>query len=90
MKEYLSLSRSIYDNPTFFDELPFWSAPFGIELLHHRFIQGAFLPSWVELLPYASVDAVFDLVERNLNHTARRNGGLTLTIPFVVIDAVKE
>ena len=62
----------------------------GTALLHHRFIKGAFLPSWVELLPHASVEAVFDRVERNLNNTAEPSGGLTLTIPFVVIDAVKE
>lgn len=50
----------------------------------------AFMGSWRKLLPVESVEKIFDIVEEKLNQQAKLLGKLTLSIPFVLINAIKE
>ena len=61
----------------------------GTAMLNHYFIRLAFMESWIKLLPTEKVNAIFDQVESNLNSIAIEEGGLKLSIPFVLIDTVK-
>lgn len=47
------------------------------------FIRYAFLPAWVEVLPEDQREPVFAELERRLN----TNGPMSLTVPFVVVEA---
>jgi arsenite methyltransferase len=62
----------------------------GTSMFNHYFIRMAFMDSWVKLLPQENVDELFEIVEMRLNEIAHRNGGLKLSVPFVVIDARKS
>jgi len=61
----------------------------GTALLNHYFIRLAFLGSWVSLLPRDSVEPVFNEIELRLNRIVSANG-IKLTIPFVLINAIKN
>jgi arsenite methyltransferase len=61
----------------------------GTAMLNHYFIRLAFLESWIGLVPPEKAEKIFEEVERRLNETAERLGHLKLSIPFVVIDAMK-
>lgn len=58
-------------------------------MFNHSFIRLAFLDSWLEVVPSGRVDEIFTEVEERLNETARTKGELVLTVPFVLIDAVR-
>lgn len=58
-------------------------------MFEHAFVQLAFLPSWISILPPERADEILFLVEARLNETPQPKQGITLTIPFVVIDARK-
>lgn len=58
-------------------------------MFNHSFIRLAFLDSWLEVVPSGRVDEIFTEVEKRLNEIARTKGELVLTIPFVLIDAVR-
>ncbi len=60
----------------------------GSAMLNHFFIRFAFMEPWVQLLPAESVMTVFTMVEDDLNQNAISNG-MTLTIPFVLIDSLR-
>ena len=62
----------------------------GTAMLNHYFIRLAFMDSWAALLPEDQMDEIFDEVESRLNEYAYRYGGITLSIPFVLIDVTKE
>lgn len=62
----------------------------GTSMLNHYFIRLAFMGSWRKLLPVESVDKIFDMIEQKLNQQAKLLGKLTLSIPFVVINAIRE
>lgn len=62
----------------------------GTSMLNHYFIRIAFMGSWRKLLPVESVDKIFDMIEQKLNQQAKSLGKLTLSIPFVIINAIKE
>lgn len=62
----------------------------GTSMLNHYFIRVAFMGSWRKLLPVDSVDKIFDMVEQKLNQQAKLLGKLILSIPFVLINAIKE
>lgn len=62
----------------------------GTAMLSHNFIRLAFMDSWVEIIPQDKVEEIFGLTEKELNKQAGLTGGLKLSIPFVLINAVKE
>lgn len=61
----------------------------GTAMLNHNFIRLAFMDSWVEIIPQDKVEEIFGLTEKELNKQAGLTGGLKLSIPFVLINAVK-
>ncbi len=60
----------------------------GTAMLHHFLIRMAFMDSWIKILPKGREEEIFDALETRLSEQARRFGGLRLSIPWVVIDAV--
>ena len=62
----------------------------GSALFEHFFIRLAFLESWKALLPEDQRQHVFAEIEKRFNTIAKQNGSCKLTIPFVVIDAVRR
>jgi len=58
-------------------------------MLNHYFIRLAFMDSWVKILPPDKVERIFDSIEMRLNEQSRILGGMKLSIPFVMINAVK-
>ncbi len=61
----------------------------GSALLRHWAIRVAFLPAWRKVVSEQEQVAVFVRLEENLNRLAKRQGGLTLTIPAAYIEARK-
>ncbi len=59
-------------------------------MLNHYFIRLAFMDSWIKLLPPDKVELIFDTIETRLNDQAKEQGGITLTIPFVLLNAIKK
>lgn len=62
----------------------------GTALLNHYFIRLAFMGSWIALLPEDRVIEVFSEIESALNKQAGILGGIKLSIPYVLIDAIKK
>jgi arsenite methyltransferase len=62
----------------------------GTTLLNHYFIRLAFMESWIQLLPPERVEEIFDQIEKRLNEQSVKAGGVKLSIPFVLINAIKE
>jgi arsenite methyltransferase len=56
-------------------------------MFNHYFIRRYFVESWKKILPEDRIDGVFKIVEARLNERSVQSGGITLTIPFVVINA---
>ena len=62
----------------------------GTAMLNHYFIRLAFMDSWIALLPPKKVEFIFDTIEDRLNEQALITGGIKLSVPFVVISAIKD
>ena len=62
----------------------------GTAMLNYHFIRLAFMDSWKTLLPSDKTGQIFDAIETRLNEQAHTLGGLKLSIPFVLINAVKR
>jgi arsenite methyltransferase len=62
----------------------------GTAMLNHYFIRLAFMDSWIKLLPEDRTEQIFDKIEINLNRQAKLLGGIKITIPFVLINAIKK
>ena len=62
----------------------------GTAFFNHFLIRNYFMPSWVSIVPAVSQMKIFNEIESNLNDTAREKRGLTITIPFVLIDCEKD
>ena len=62
----------------------------GTSMLNHYFIRLAFMDSWIKILPEDKVDQIFDIIEHRLNEQAKITAGIKLTIPFVLINAIKK
>lgn len=62
----------------------------GSSMLNHYFIRLAFSDSWIKLLPQDQVEPIFEAIEFRLNEQAQALGGLKLSIPFVLIHAIKK
>ncbi len=62
----------------------------GSAMLNHYFIRLAFMDSWIKLIPANKLEEVFDTLEERLNEKAKITGGLTLSVPFVLVNAIKQ
>jgi hypothetical protein len=62
----------------------------GTAMFNHYFIRMAFMDSWVKLLPEDRADEIFEIIEMRLNEMAHMAGGIKLSVPFVVINALKK
>jgi arsenite methyltransferase len=62
----------------------------GTAMLNHYFIRLAFMDSWIKLLPSNKVEQIFDTIELRLNEQSRILGGIKLSIPYVMINAIKK
>jgi ubiquinone/menaquinone biosynthesis C-methylase UbiE len=54
-----------------------------------QYIRLAFLSSWKTFLPENRLEEIFDKIETRMNEAAGKAQGVTLTVPFAVIDAIK-
>jgi ubiquinone/menaquinone biosynthesis C-methylase UbiE len=61
----------------------------GSAMLNHYFIRLAFMESWIKLLPEEKLEEIFEIIEKRLNDQAKIDGVIKLTIPFVLINAIK-
>ncbi len=62
----------------------------GSAMLNHYFIRLAFMDPWIKILPDNKAELVFDAVEKRLNEQSLKSGCMKLSIPFVLINAIKE
>ncbi len=62
----------------------------GTSFLNHFFTKLAFKESWMNLLPKEKVEDVFNKTENKLNIIADGQNGLSMSIPFVCINALKK
>lgn len=62
----------------------------GTAMLNHCFIRMYFMESWKKLVPADKVEPIFKIIETRLNEKAGTEGGLKLTIPFVLIDSTRK
>jgi ubiquinone/menaquinone biosynthesis C-methylase UbiE len=62
----------------------------GTAMLNHYFIRLAFMDSWIRILPKDKVEEIFDTIEERLNQQAMKLGGIKLSIPFALINAIKN
>jgi arsenite methyltransferase len=62
----------------------------GSAMLNHYFIRLAFMDSWIKILPDDKSEQIFDTIETRLNEEAKILGGIKLSIPFVLINAIKK
>lgn len=62
----------------------------GTALLNHYFIRMAFMDSWIKILPKEKTEKIFDAIEQRLNNQSLHTEGIKLSIPFVVINAIKS
>jgi ubiquinone/menaquinone biosynthesis C-methylase UbiE len=61
----------------------------GTAMLNHYFIRIAFMDSWIKLLPTEKVEQVFDAIEFRLNEQSQKLGCFKLSIPYIMINALK-
>jgi arsenite methyltransferase len=61
----------------------------GSALLRHKLIRQGFLDGWRDVVKEAEEQIFFSTLEANLNAVAASHGGLTLTIPFAYVEAVR-
>jgi len=62
----------------------------GTAMLNHYFIRLAFMDSWIKILPKDKVEQIFDTIETRLNEQSLISRGIKLSIPFVLINAIKK
>jgi ubiquinone/menaquinone biosynthesis C-methylase UbiE len=61
----------------------------GTAMFNHYFIRMAFMNSWIEILPKDKVEEIFHAIETRLNEDALLMNGIKLSIPFILINAIK-
>jgi arsenite methyltransferase len=59
-------------------------------LFRHYFIRLAFIDAWKIIVPDKLRDSIFNQIETNLNRLQQVTHKLSLSIPFVVINAIKQ
>lgn len=62
----------------------------GTTMLNHYFIRLAFMDSWIRIVPKDKLEQVFEQIEMRLNKQSMIDGGLKLSIPFILINANKK
>ncbi len=62
----------------------------GTTMFNHFLIRLAFIDSWKKLIPDALHETVFREIEERLNAIAMERGSLKLTVPFALIDSVRN
>jgi len=62
----------------------------GTAMFNHYFIRMAFMDSWVKILPVDMVDQIFEIIEKRLNEKALGTDGISLSVPYVLINAIKN
>jgi arsenite methyltransferase len=58
----------------------------GTAFFNHYFIQLAFLSSWKTIVPEEAASKIFHQIENQLNAIAERKNGISLTVPYAIID----
>lgn len=48
------------------------------------------MDSWIKLLPSDKIEQIFDKIELRLNEQSPKLGGVKLSIPYVMINAIKQ
>lgn len=48
------------------------------------------MKGWKEIVPEGMQEELFDMIEKELNRKSQEDGLLKLTIPFVLIDSIKQ
>ena len=61
----------------------------GTTMFRHFFIRLAFLPAWIKIVPETRQEEIFNRIENVINEISEEKGYFELTIPFVVISAIK-
>lgn len=67
----------------------FWKFSSGTSMFNHYAFRLIFIPEWRKIVPEDKQETVFSKVETLLNNKANLLGGLTLTVPYVVVDCRK-
>lgn len=62
----------------------------GTAMFNHFFIRLAFLGPWLEIVPPDMQQEIFNEIEQKINEKAGAEGSIRLTIPFAVIEAIKN
>jgi len=62
----------------------------GTTMLNHYFIRLAFMDAWMKILPEDKQELIFEDIEQKLNKKAEIQGGMKLTIPFILINSIKK
>jgi arsenite methyltransferase len=68
----------------------FYSFTDGTAMFNHFFIRLAFLGLWLEIVPPDKQQEIFNEIEQKINQIAKVEGSFRLTIPFAVIEAIKN
>jgi ubiquinone/menaquinone biosynthesis C-methylase UbiE len=61
----------------------------GSAFLNHHFVKLGWLSSWRNLLPPDDLREIFSTLEQNLNASANKSGGLSLTVPMAFVEGEK-
>lgn len=59
----------------------------GTSMLNHYFIRLAFMGEWMKFIPIERRDEIYNTLEAELNTISKRDGGLKLSVPYVMIDS---
>lgn len=62
----------------------------GTAMLNHYFIRLAFLDGWKSIIPQEKQIEIFNCIESLLNKKAEKDGYVSLSVPFVLLDCVKN
>jgi arsenite methyltransferase len=62
----------------------------GTAMLNHYFIRLAFMSSWIKILPENNLEQIFDTIESRLNEQSKILCGMKLSVPYVLINAIRK
>jgi len=62
----------------------------GTAMLNHHQVRLGFMDSWISFLPADKTGEIFDRIENKLNEQSRHFGEIKLSIPYVMINAIKQ